>query len=143
MGRFYAGSYAGNIDKKLKFLYSICVTSVLIATILGALSAGIDRVEVWRMGKNKDAMLRELTLRGYSRSTKKAYLNHVKRFVRHFMQSPEDLGGAHIHEYLMYLTTREQVSTAYRDQAVSALKFLYGVVLQRPFIYDGLPRPKK
>ncbi|UCF04357.1 MAG: tyrosine-type recombinase/integrase [bacterium] len=95
------------------------------------------------MGAIKDAMLRELTLRGYSRSTKKAYLNQVKRFVRHFMQSPEQLGRTHIHEYLMYLTARERVSTAYRDQAVSALKFLYGAVLKRPLVYEGLPRPKK
>ena len=88
-------------------------------------------------------MKRELILRGYSPGTLKIYVHHAKRFVRYFMKSPMDLDEGNIYEYLLYLSEVERVSTSYRDQAVSAIKFLYGNVLKRPFVAGQLPRPKK
>lgn len=95
------------------------------------------------MGRLKAAMIRELVLRGYSTRTQKAYLGHVSRFARHFMRSPAELGEVEIRRYLLFLAGRKSVSTAYRDQAVSALKFLYRYVLKKPFISEGMPRPRK
>ena len=95
------------------------------------------------MGSLKADMIRELVLRGYSPRTQKAYLGHVSRFARYFMRSPAELGEVEIRRYLLFLAGREGFSTAYRDQAVSALKFLYRYVLKKPFISDGMPRPRK
>ncbi len=95
------------------------------------------------MGALKKAMKQELILRGYSPNTVKAYVLHVSGFVRYFGKSPTELDRSHIYQYLLHLTKEKGVSVAYRDQAVSALKFLYGRVLGRPFIADSLPRPKK
>lgn len=95
------------------------------------------------MGELRESMKRALVLRGYSRGTIKVYLQHVARFVRYFGKSPRVLDREEIYEYLLYLTEKRKVSTAYRDQAVSALKFLYGRVLGRPFVAEALPRPKK
>lgn len=98
---------------------------------------------VGKMGALKEAMKRELNIRGYSPKTVKAYLLHVTGFVRYFDKSPTELDRSHIYQYLLHLTNERGVSVAYRDQAVSALKFLYGRVLGRPFVADSLPRPKK
>ncbi|HUV37806.1 MAG TPA: site-specific tyrosine recombinase/integron integrase [Patescibacteria group bacterium] len=95
------------------------------------------------MGALKEAMKRELKLRGYSPKTEKVYVRHVEHFAGYFGRSPAELDLEHIRQYLFYLTTEKKVSTSRRDQAVSALKFLYGRVLGRPFIAESLPRPKK
>ncbi len=95
------------------------------------------------MGNLNDQVKRELILRGYSPQTIKVYLGHLDRFERHFGTGPDMLNAKHVREYLLVLSEKEGVSTAYRDQAVSALKFLYTAVLKRPFVSDKLPRPKK
>jgi len=95
------------------------------------------------MDNLKAAMIRELVLRGHSIRTQKTYIGHVSRFARHFMRSPVELGEVEIRRYLLFLAGREGVSTAYRDQAVSALEFLYRYVLKKSFISEGMPRPRK
>jgi site-specific recombinase XerD len=40
------------------------------------------------MGQLREAAEQELKLRGYSPRTRKAYLHHMERFVRHFMKDP-------------------------------------------------------
>jgi integrase/recombinase XerD len=95
------------------------------------------------MGELKEAMKRVMLLRGYSPRTMKVYIKHVSSFVRYFGKSPAELNQDHVCLYLMHLSEEKGVSTAYRDQAVSALKFFYGRVLGEPFTAESLPRPKK
>ncbi len=95
------------------------------------------------MGELRDAMRREMLLRGYSPRTIKVYIKHVSNFVRYFGKSPTELNQDQVCLYLMHLTEAKGVSTAYRDQAVSALKFFYGRVLGETFTAESLPRPKK
>lgn len=95
------------------------------------------------MGELRDAMYRELSIRNFSPRTRKAYIGHVRSFVRHYGRDPRKLGDREIRRYLLFLAEEKHVSAAYRDQAVSALKFLYRTVLKRPFVADDLPRPKK
>ncbi len=73
----------------------------------------------------------------------KVYLQHMTDFVRHFGRSPSEIGKNEIVQYLLYLTEDKKVSVAYRNQAVSALKFFYARVLKRPVVIEELPRPKK
>lgn len=109
----------------------------------GAAAHRGDREGVWKMGELREAMKQELVLHGYSPRTIKAYVQHVARFTRHFGKSPRELGREEIYDYLLYLANEKRVSRAYRDQAVSALKFLYGRVLGRSFVAEALPRPRK
>ncbi len=95
------------------------------------------------MGRIKDEMRRQLELRGYSRGTIKTYLQHAKNFVKFHRKSPLELGPKALESYLYHITSRRRVSVSYRNQAISALKFLYVKVLGRPFMTDDLPRPKK
>jgi len=59
------------------------------------------------------------------------------------MRSPEELGSEEVIDYIEYLTDVRKVSVSYRNQTISALKFLYRKVLRRPLIIEELPRPKK
>ena len=84
-----------------------------------------------------------LKLRGYSPKTRKAYLHHINRFIEYFEKSPKELSETQIREYILYLIDKEEVSRAYHDQVVSAIKFLYEHVLNIPRRIGNLPRPKK
>jgi site-specific recombinase XerD len=95
------------------------------------------------VGELKESMRRELKLRNYSYRTIKAYLQHMTDFTRHFGKSPDKMGNQAIIEYLVHMTEDRKVSASYRNQAISALKFFYGKVLNRKIEIDGLPRPKK
>lgn len=95
------------------------------------------------VGNLKEAMRSELRLLNYSPGTIKTYLQHMTEFVRHFGRSPSELGREDIINYLLHMTEERKVSATYRDQAVSALKFFYGKVLNKRIIIEQLPRPKK
>ncbi|MCL0060934.1 site-specific integrase [Dehalococcoidia bacterium] len=85
----------------------------------------------------------ELKLRGYSPRTRKVYLHHIEHFVEHFLKDPQHLDGTQIRGYLLHLIERKRVSRAYHNQAVSALKFLYGHVWKMPKVVQDIPRPRK
>ena len=85
----------------------------------------------------------ELRLRGYSRHTRKSYCHHLLRLRRHVGCDPRDLGEAEIRQYLLHLIEEAEISRAYLNQAISAIKFLYNHVLKTPRAVGDLPRPKK
>jgi site-specific recombinase XerD len=85
----------------------------------------------------------ELKLRGYSQKTCKAYLWHIKNFVGYYSKCPTELGNLEIRQYLLQLLEQEKASHSFVTQAVSALKFLFKIVLQRTDATAKLPRPKK
>lgn len=85
---------------------------------------------------------KQLTLRGYSTKTRKAYLGHIRRLSLKYNKHPEELTNEELQRYLLYLINKDEKSNSYANQAVSALKFLYNVVLNRTLEVD-LPRPKK
>ncbi|MCG7853915.1 MAG: tyrosine-type recombinase/integrase [Methanosarcinaceae archaeon] len=95
------------------------------------------------MGDLKEAMRRELLLRNYSHLTIKAYLQHMTDFTRYIGRSPDELGKEEIMRYLLHLTEEKKVSSTYRNQAISSIKFFYGRVLKKKLVIDELPRPKK
>jgi len=88
---------------------------------------------------------RGLVLRGYSARTRSVYLGHVRRFLdwagRTAEELPEDPGPI-IEEYLLTLV-RRPVSRSYHSQVVSALRFFFETVLNRPRVALAIPRPRK
>ena len=89
------------------------------------------------------AMDEELKLRGYTAKTRKAYLGHVARFVRFSGKDPQALDGAAVREFVLHLLDQQDVSHAYANQCISALKFMYAKVLKQPAPIVNLPRPKR
>lgn len=91
-------------------------------------------------------MAEELRLRGYRQKTRKAYLGHVRRFLAWADAAgvrPEAIDGDHLRAFLLRLLEEKGVSHSYANQAVSALRFLYGSVLGHPVGSLRLPRPKR
>ncbi len=84
----------------------------------------------------------ELKLRGYSMKTKRAYLGHLQRFAK-FIKIPFDrVNESNIRQYLISLIDEGRFSSAYVNQAVSAVALFYKAVEPRAYGFD-LPRPKK
>lgn len=79
----------------------------------------------------------------YSLRTEKAYVYWVRFFVRWSgLRHPRDMGAAEVQAFLAMLATQRRVSASTQSQALSALLFLYRVVLSidLPWLQD-LQRP--
>lgn len=86
----------------------------------------------------------EIRLKGYSPKTSKAYLCHIKRYIRYFRhKNVTDLTSKEIREYLLNLINNKQCSEPYFDQVISAIKFLYNYVFKKTDLVVDINRPKK
>ena len=75
----------------------------------------------------------------YSIRTEQAYLDWIRRFIRHFgKRHPRDMGAKEVQEFLTHLAVAGRVAASTRNQAKSALLFLYKEVLevQLPWLDD-------
>ena len=83
--------------------------------------------------------------RNYSYRTEEAYVQWIRRFIyfsakRH----PLELGAAEVTAFLNHLASERDVAAATQNQALSALLFLYKVVLEQPLPWlDALDRAKR
>jgi integron integrase len=84
-------------------------------------------------------------VRHYSLRTERAYIGWIRRFiVAHGKRHPRDMGGTEIASFLTGLATRGRVAASTQNQALSALLFLYRVVLgvELPWL-DDVVRAKR
>lgn len=95
------------------------------------------------MGHVRDQMTTDLKLAGLAESTRTRYLNCAKRFVKHFMRSPEELGEEEVRAFMLHLTEERQLSVGTRLPYLAALKFLFGVTLKRPEVIAHIPWPRQ
>jgi integron integrase len=69
-------------------------------------------------------------VRHYSPRTEEAYVTWIRRYILfHGKRHPSALGPAHIAAFLSSLATTGRVSASTQNQALSALTFLYRVIL--------------
>ena len=90
-----------------------------------------------------DPVERELRLRGYSRASIKTYSNHLLRFRSFLQRPPRGVGEAEIRRYLSHLVDEMGVSRSSLNQAISAIRFLYRRVYDRPGLVLEIPRPRR
>ena len=91
----------------------------------------------------RQRMLEDMRVRRLSPFTQRTYVETVARFARYFDRSPERLGPEQIRAYQVYLATERRLATSSLLVAVSALRFLYRVTLQKRWSFDDvLPAPK-
>jgi integrase/recombinase XerD len=86
----------------------------------------------------------DLRLRNYARRTIDTYVSRIVCFAKHFGRSPELLGPEEVRAFQLHLLER-RVSWSSFNQAVCALRFLYGTTLGRPEQLPYIPfgkRPK-
>ena len=92
----------------------------------------------------RQRMLEDMRVRRLSPFTQRTYVETVARFARYFKRSPERLGPEQIRAYQVYLSTERGLATRLAVVAVSALRFLYRVTLQKRWSFDDvIPAPKK
>jgi len=85
-----------------------------------------------RAPKLLDQLRLALRTRHYSIRTEDAYAGWARRFILfHDKRHPTDMGAAEVVEFLSDLAQRGRVSASTQNQALSALLFLYRVVLCR------------
>ena len=77
-----------------------------------------------------EAVREVLRRKHYSIRTEGAYLDWTRRFVLfHGKRHPRDMGAAEIQAFLTHLAVEGNVAASTQNQALSALLFLYGQVL--------------
>lgn len=88
--------------------------------------------------------------RQYSYRTETTYVRWVERYVRYHARErgafvhPREMGEPHVEAFLNHLAARRHVAASTQTQALSALLFLYGVVLGKPLgTMGGLTRVRK
>jgi integron integrase len=80
-----------------------------------------------------DRVAQEAAARHLARNTRKAYVSWVRRFILfHRKRHPQDMGLAEVNSFLTYLAVDAHVAASTQNQALSALLFLYGTVLEQP-----------
>jgi site-specific recombinase XerD len=85
---------------------------------------------------------KELVSRKYSYKTIKGYLYYNKDFINYARKNPSEIKDEDIKDYLVYLSETKGAATSTLNQAINALKFYYGTVLKKKFIYE-VRRPRK
>jgi site-specific recombinase XerD len=93
------------------------------------------------MGQLYEKMASDLKLRRYSPRTQKSYLWCARRFVRHFMRSPAEMGSKEIREFLLFHHERGASASTIK-MYVATLRFLYAVTLDRPAEVHNVPWPR-
>jgi site-specific recombinase XerD len=94
------------------------------------------------MGKLRDKMIQDLGLRCYAPATCKEYVRCARDFVAYHRRPPEQMGEPEVRDYLLFLATERKVAPATRKMHLAAVKFLYGVTLERPEAVARIPWPK-
>jgi len=94
------------------------------------------------MGELYDKVKTECLLRGYSPNTYNGHLCRCRRFTKHFMRSPVEMGREEIESFLFHLATVEKASPAKQKGYIVALRFLYREILKRPDVVENLKSPK-
>jgi integrase/recombinase XerD len=94
------------------------------------------------MGKLRDLMLSDLSLKNYSENTVQAYLRCCRNLAKHYRRSPDELVEQEIRDFLLHLVRERKVSSSDMRMHVAAIKFLYRITLRTPEKVDRIPWPK-
>jgi|SRR5690349_12632447 len=87
-------------------------------------------------------MVEDMTVRNLSPATQRSYLYAVAKFSRFFGKSPENLDLEDVRTYQVHLAS-QGIAWATLNQTVAALRFFYGVTLDRPEIPERIAlRPR-
>ncbi len=89
-----------------------------------------------------ETLRRELLLRKYSHKTVKCYLYYNKDLQNFTKKHPSEIDDRDIKNYLLHLVEKKAAATSTLNQAINALKFYYGSMLKKKFVYE-VKRPRK
>ena len=90
----------------------------------------------------RQRMIEDMTIRNLSATTQASYVHAVKSFTRHFGRSPDQATIEDVRAYQLHLVHRK-IAWASLNQAVSGLRFFYGVTLGRSDLPMRIPYARK
>jgi integrase/recombinase XerD len=79
---------------------------------------------------------RELKIQQYSEQTIKNYLLYNLRLLDHSKKTPDQITNYEIRNYLYYMVKQKNINNSILNLVISSLKFFYGIVLKKDFIYE-------
>jgi len=137
--------YKWHIDKKV---WTVPYTEENLKTLKALFKNELKNIEIEIEDniKNKKliaSMEEELKLKGYSFKTRKAYLNHIKRFASYIKKDLDEISNEEIKKYALFLLEEEGKSHSYVNQAISSIKFWVNKVLKQSDLIETCSRPKK
>ncbi len=94
------------------------------------------------MGALRERMEDDLRLRNLRPSTRETYVWCVKGFAAYHMRRPEEMGSEEVRQFLLYLRVERGLSPSSITVHIAALRFLYGVTLERPEVMQSFRMPK-
>ena len=83
-------------------------------------------------------MIEDMTIRNLSPATQRSYLHAVAKFSRHFNRSPDKLDLEDVRAYQVHLVG-SGISWPSLNQTVCALRFFYGVTMERADLPERIP----
>jgi integrase/recombinase XerD len=94
------------------------------------------------MSELRRRMLADLRIRNYAPTTQDMYIRRVRAMAEHFGRCPADLSREEVRDYLRRLSERGASRSTFA-QVVGALRFLYGITLDRREMVPDLPYPRE
>lgn len=96
----------------------------------GVLGVDLGELPQPRPPRVLDQLRLVLRVRLYSRRTEGCYVHWTRRFILfHRKRHPRTMGAAEVEQFLTHLAVAEHVSASTQNQALNALLFFYGQVL--------------
>lgn len=87
---------------------------------------------------------RMMRLQNYSSKTIKSYTSCIRLFFQFYPnRNPKDISTDQIKSYLLYLIEEKNCTSGTINQILNALRYLYLRIYNKPFIMEGIPRPRK
>ncbi len=86
---------------------------------------------------------KKMKLKGYSKNTIKAYLNHNKSFIKYIQKDLFTIGMDDVNDYVLYLLEDQNNTHSFANQFISAFKTFNNLILELDGINNKLFRPRK
>ncbi len=90
----------------------------------------------------RQRMIEDMTIRNLSQTTQRSYIHAVKSFTKHFGRSPDQATHEDVRGYQLHLV-RKGVAWASLNQAVSGLRFFFGITLGRAELPVRIPYARR
>ncbi len=81
----------------------------------------------------------ELKLRGYSKTTLKAYITNNQAFLSFIKKTPDQVKSEDLKKYFAFLISEKNLKPASVSLAISSIKFFYEIVLKKKIFSDIKP----
>lgn len=95
------------------------------------------------MSELRQRMMREMDLRNFADSTKRAYINAISGLAAFYKRSPDKINQKEVEDYMLYLKNERKLSFNTVNVAASGFKFFYNATLKdESCVIDLPPRSK-